>query len=415
MLRETNIRIPTGADPQTNRRRFPLAPAERAGLSSIMLLSKEGVAGNEPLSHPRCHSLPSIVRLCFILIAMTSTHIVTATDADLSSKINNLFHDYDRPEFPGASVTVIQNGKIIFTHGYGLANLEENTPCRTNTNFRLASVTKQFTAMSVLILAERKQLSLEERLTDFFPEFPAYGRQITVRQLLTHTSGLADYEDLIPKGTEIPVLDRDVLRILMKQQKTDFPPGSKYRYSNSAYSLLALIVEARSGSTFAQFLKQNIFVPLEMNHTLAYEQGLSIVPNRAIGYSSKSNTFERTDQSLTSSVLGDGGIYSSVTDLAKWDQSLYTTKLVSRKMLELAFTPGPVTEHPATGYGFGWFIGQYRGLKEIWHSGNSLGFTTRIARFPEKKFTVIILTNRNEAKLADLPHQIADWVLFESK
>jgi CubicO group peptidase (beta-lactamase class C family) len=352
-----------------------------------------------------------LIRILITLIVMTSAHLAKAASASLSEKMNSLFQDYDRPGSPGAGVTVIRNGKIIFAQGYGLSDLEEKVPCRTNTNFRLASVTKQFTAMAVLILADRKKLSLDERLADFFPEFPAYGRQITVRHLLTHTSGLADYEDLIHKGTEIPVLDRDVLRLLMKQDKTIFPPGSKYQYSNSAYSLLALIVEARSGSTFAHFLKQNIFAPLKMNRTLAYEQGLSVVPDRAFGYSPRGKGFERTDQSLTSSVLGDGGIYSSVADLVKWDQALYTTKLVSRKMLDLAFNPGTATELPGTGYGFGWFIGQYRGLKEIWHSGNSRGFTTRIARFPEQRFTVIILTNRNEAKLAEMPHQIADWCL----
>src|SRR5438445_8042766 len=187
--------------------------------------------------------------------------------------------------------------------------------------------------MAVMILAERKKLSFDERLTDFFPEFPEYGRQITVRHLLSHNSGLIDYEDLIPKGTEIPVLDRDVLRLLMQQDKTYFPPGTKYKYSNSAYALLALMVEGRSGSTFAQFLKQNIFCALKMAHTLAYEQGLSVIPNRAYGYSPDGAGFKRTDQSLTSSVLGDGGIYSSVADLRKWDQALYTSKLVSPKML----------------------------------------------------------------------------------
>ena len=303
-------------------------------------------------------------------------------------------------------------GKVVLAKGYGLANLEAKIPCATNTNFRLASVTKQFTAMAVMILAERKKVSLDERLPDFFPEFPAYGNQITVRQLLTHTSGLLDYEDLIPKGTEIPVLDRDVLRLLLQQDKTYFPPGTKYRYSNSAYALLALIVEARSGNTFARFLQENIFRRLNMSHTLAYEKGLSVVPNRAYGYSPDAGGFKRTDQSLTSSVLGDGGIYSSVADLYQWDQALYTDKLVSLKMLKLAFTPGPPTEHPDTGYGFGWFVGQYRGLREIWHSGTTLGFTTRIARFPSKKFTVIILTNRTEARIAEFPHRIADWYLF---
>jgi CubicO group peptidase (beta-lactamase class C family) len=348
------------------------------------------------------------------LLALSACSSLAATN-NMTSDLDSLFAEYNRPDSPGASVMVIQNGKVLFAKGYGLANLEDKIPCSTNTNFRLASVTKQFTAMAVMILADRKKLSLSERLTDFFPEFPEYGRAITVRHLLSHTSGLIDYEDVIPKGTEIPVLDRDVLRLLMQQDKTYFPPGSKYKYSNSAYSLLALIVETRSGSTFAQFLKRNIFQPLKMTNTLAYEQGLSVVPNRAYGYSADGAGFKRTDQSLTSSVLGDGGIYSSVADLRKWDQALYTGKLVSPKMLKQAFTPAVQTDHPNTGYGFGWYIGSYRGLKEIWHSGTTRGFTTRIARFPEKKFTVIILTNRNEAKLAEMPHQIADSYLFGLK
>src|ERR1017187_1098425 len=184
-------------------------------------------------------------------IAMTlSAHTASASTDTLAARVDALFQDFNQPGAPGASVMVIKRGKVVLPKGYGLANLEEKVPCGTNTNFRLASVTKQFTAMAVMILAERKQLSLDERLTDFFPEFPAYGSQITVRHLLTHTSGLIDYEDVIPKGTEIPVLDRDVLRLLMQQDRTYFPPGARYRYSNSAFALLALIVEARSGNTF---------------------------------------------------------------------------------------------------------------------------------------------------------------------
>jgi CubicO group peptidase (beta-lactamase class C family) len=330
----------------------------------------------------------------------------------MTSEMDALFGEYNRPGLPGASVMVIRDGRMIFAKGYGLANLEEHAVCATNTNFRLASVTKQFTAMAIMILAERKKLSLDETLSDFFPEFPAYGKSVTVRHLLTHTGGLVDYEDVIPKGTEIPVLDRDVLRLLMQQRKTNFPPGSKHRYSNSGYALLALMVEARSGQTFAHFLKANIFEPLKMKQTLAYEQGSSVIANRAFGYSLEGNGFKRTDQSLTSSVLGDGGIYSSVADLFHWDQALYTGKLVSRKMLRLAFTPATETEHPNTGYGFGWYAGAYRGLKELWHSGNSIGFSTRIARYQEKRFSVIILANRTDAKLADLPHRIVDACLF---
>ena len=347
-------------------------------------------------------------------MAMTA-EMTAASVPSLTARMNELFRDYDRPDSPGAAVAVIQEGKVVFAKGYGLADVEQKIPCETNTNFRLASVTKQFTAMAIMILAERKKLSFNERLTDFFPEFPAYGQAITVRHLLTHTSGLADYEDLIPKGTQMPVLDRDVLRILMREDKTLFPPGSKYKYSNSGYSLLALMVEARSGNTFAAFLKESIFRPLGMNGTLAYEPGFAHISKRAFGYSAKGGGFERTDQSLTSSVLGDGGIYSSVMDLARWDQALSTTKLVSAKMMKLAFTPGPATEHPETSYGFGWIIGKYRGLKEVWHSGNTIGFTTRIVRYPEKKMTIIILTNWNEANLSEVPHRIVDLYLCSGK
>jgi CubicO group peptidase (beta-lactamase class C family) len=352
------------------------------------------------------------------LLALMTALCASAT-AQLSSKetaaIDALFTSWIKPDAPGASVMVIHSGKAIFAKGYGLADLEKRIPCNTNTNFRLASVTKQFTAMAVLMLAERKKLSLDERLMDFFPEFPAYGRAITVRHLLTHTSGLVNYEDEIPPGTTLPVLDQDVLRIEMRQTRTYFAPGTQYRYSNSAYALLALIVEQRSGQTFACFLKQHIFAPLKMANTLAYEEGLSVVPNRAFGHSPAAGDFTRTDQSLTSSVLGDGGIYSSVVDLAKWDAVLYTTKLVRRKTLEEAFTPAVATDKPGRSYGFGWYLGEYRGLRAIWHSGETRGFRTRLARFPERKFAVIILANRSDAVLEEFPGKIADIVLFGKK
>jgi len=351
--------------------------------------------------------------ISFIILTMVAQTSAIGS-ANLEQKVDGLFEPFNRSNTPGAAIMVIRDGRPLLAKAYGLADLEARVPCATNTNFRLASVTKQFTAMAILLLAERKLLTLDQTLTDFFPEFPAYGRQITVRQLLNHTSGLLDYEDLIPRGTAIPVLDRDVLRLLLQQDKTIFAPGSKYQYSNSGYALLALIIEVCSRTSCAHFLRQNIFQPLGMINTVAYEQGLAIVPNRAFGYSAEGDHFKRTDQSLTSSVLGDGGIYSSITDLYKWDQALYTGKLINRRWLKQAFTAGPVTDHPGTGYGFGWYVGSYRGLKEIWHSGNTVGFTTRIARYPEQTFTVIILSNRQAADLAEIPHKLVDWCVFEA-
>lgn len=351
-----------------------------------------------------------------LLVLMTTLAAsAAALTPDQTARIDALFQPFDRADAPGMSVLVLHAGKPVFARGYGLADLAACVPCSTNTNFRLASVTKQFTAMAILMLAERKKLSLDERLTDFFPEYPAHGQAITVRHLLTHTSGLLDYEDAIPEGTTIAVLDQDVLRILLRQEKTYFPPGTQYRYSNSAYALLALIVEQRSGQTFAHFLKQHIFAPLKMTRTLAYEEGLSVVANRAYGHSPAGDRFQRTDQSLTSSVLGDGGVYSSALDLAKWDAALYTTKLVSRKTLQEAFTPAIATDKPRRSYGFGWYLGEYRGVRAIWHSGETRGFRTRLSRLPEKKFTVILLANRSDVVLEELSNKIADIVLFGGK
>lgn len=349
---------------------------------------------------------------------MLSLTSMKAADPDQrSAMIDVLFHDYDRPNVPGASVMVIQNGKVLLARAYGMADLENKVPSAPEVNYRLASVTKQFTAMAIMILAEAGKLSFDDPIAKFFPEFRAYGKPITVRQLLNHTSGLIAYEDIIPDGTTLPVLDINVLRLLQKQDHTYFPPGSEFRYSNSGYALLALIVEKVSGQTFSAFLRDHIFKPLKMDGTLAYESGISTVNHRAYGYTEQgTGTFTRTDQSLTSSVLGDGGVYSSINDLFKWDQTLYTTKLVSRKTLEQAFTPGKSTLHDKNlQYGFGWFLSEYRGLRKIWHYGSTIGFSTRLERFPEKQFTVIILANRSEAALADIPEKIADMYLFDSQ
>jgi CubicO group peptidase (beta-lactamase class C family) len=335
-----------------------------------------------------------------------------------SSRVDAIFRDYARPDVPGASVMVIRDGKVLFKKAYGLANLEDKTPCATGTNYRLASVTKQFTAMSIMLLVERKKLSYDSALTDLFPGFPAYGKQITVRHLLNHTSGLIDYEDLIPNSTVTPLKDKQALELLMREKGTYFPPGSKFQYSNSGYALLALIVEAASRTSFAAFLETNIFEPLGMRDTVAFEKGISVVKNRAYGYWKRadgSDGFVRKDQSLTSSVLGDGGVYSSVEDLYKWDQALYADKLVSRASLAEAFTPGVKINDEGEGYGFGWFVATYRGLKTVWHYGSTTGFRTAIERFPERRFTVVVLVNRNEADAHELARKLVDLYLFDDK
>ena len=323
--------------------------------------------------------------------------------------VDALFHDFDQADAPGAAVIVVKEGKPVFAKGYGLADLKKKILCTTNTNFRLASVTKQFTAMAVLNLVEQGKFSLEDRLPRFFPEFPGYGKAINLRHLLTHTSGLPDYENHIPQGTTIPVSDRDVLFILRQQDKTDFFPGTHFHYSNSGYALLALVIENVSGKTFPVFVKETIFDPLGMTNSVVYVAGFSFVPNRAYGYANGKNGWEFSDQSVTSAVLGDGGIYSSIADLFKWDQALYTEKLISRKMLADAFTAhSSESDFRGSGYGYGWYVGKFRGTQRVWHYGSTCGFSTRVERFPEKKLSVIALANRRDVEISSIVEKMVE-------
>jgi CubicO group peptidase (beta-lactamase class C family) len=322
--------------------------------------------------------------------------------------IDEEYAEFDRPGVPGLVLMVIDDGAASFVRSYGLANLETRVPCRPETNFRLASLTKAFTAVAIMILTENGALSFDDKLPCFFPGFPPCGKEITIRHLLTHTSGLLDYEELIPSSVTAQLRDRDVLDILGRQNKAYFPPGATFRYSNGGYALLALIVEVVSSRTFAAFLRERIFLPLGMNGTSAYEAGQSEVPNRALGYSKRGSVFEQTDQSLTSAVLGDGGIYSSIFDMFRWDQALYTEKLVSRSMLQKAFTAQSSTsDMPGSGYGFGWYVDRRDGEEHIWHYGSTCGFSSSFHRFPKRKRSIIILANRSEAGLEAIVQKIA--------
>jgi CubicO group peptidase (beta-lactamase class C family)/microsomal dipeptidase-like Zn-dependent dipeptidase len=309
---------------------------------------------------------------------------------DVLPRIDELMKDYSG-DAPGASVLVLQDGKPLVRRSYGFANLEDKVSATPETNYRLASVTKQFTAASILLLAESGKLKLDDPIRTWLPSLPDAAQPVTIRHLLTHTGGLIDYEDFVPDGSP-QVHDMDVLHILEKQNRTYFAAGTSYRYSNTGYALLSLIVEKASGQRFATFLHDRIFQPLGMNHTVAFEQGISTVDTRAFGYSAAGKGWTRTDQSSTSAVLGDGGIYSSIDDLAKWDAALYDERLLRKESLALAFTPATHTDNPSIEYGFGWRITG----ETLWHSGETQGFRNVIVRYPKRHMTVVVLTNRND-------------------
>jgi len=345
-------------------------------------------------------------RMSVGILAVSLFRIANAQTAAHTAEIDALMRLYTG-EVPGASVLVLQNGHPLVRRAYGFARLADKERATPATNYRLASMTKQFTATAVLLLAQDGRLSFGDRIRNYLPTLPAAADRVTIGELLTHRGGLIDYEDLIPPGTTQQVHDVDVLRLLEHEHRTYFAPGSDYRYSDTGYALLALIVARVTGVTFASFLHDHIFAPLGMDGTVAYEAGISAVPRRAYGYSLENGRWTETDQSLTSAVLGDGGVYSSVEDLARWDAALSAPGLLKAEWLKAAFTPVTNTDDPNVSYALGWRITG----DTVWHSGESVGFRNVIVRWPQQRFTVILLTNRDDADPYSLALKIAKLYL----
>ena len=322
--------------------------------------------------------------------------------------IDSLFAPFSAPGMPGASVLVVRNDSIIVRASYGLADVDSARPSTPETSFRLASLSKQFTAMAILLLVADGKLAVSDAAVRHLPELPAHAKSVTVRHLLTHTSGLADYEDFVPDTQTAQVRDADVLTLVSTKSKgLLFTPGGEWRYSNTGYALLALIVERVSGQRFADFLRSRIFDVVGMTNTVAYEQGRTVVPHRAYGHTISADAVRRTDQSNTSAVLGDGGIYSSIDDLAKWDAALSRGSLIPATLWREAVTPFVLGTGRSTEYGYGWFIDSFAGAQRLRHHGETRGFTNSIYRFPERRLTIVILTNRGDSAPWQLTDRIA--------
>jgi len=375
-----------------------------------------------PASEVHLKSRLAVPFLFALVFSLLSSAQVSPTQIDA------IFAPLKSATAPGAAVLVVRNGQPVFRRGYGITDLRSIRPIDAETNFRIASFSKQFTAACIMLLVRDGRLHYDDHLTDFFPEVPAYGKSITVRNLLNHTSGLPDYEDLLmqkyPNTPEekIPqILDAGVLKLLEQQTDAKFPAGSKWEYSNSGYVVLALIVEKVSGEPFGQFLHDRVFVPLKMTNTLAYEKGKNEVPHRAYGHTklgqSEKDGWRETDQSSTSATLGDGGIYTSIDDLAQWDRALREHTLLSEAEMQPALTPVKPTGGPATSpegpvsYGFGWHLEPYRNHKRMSHDGETMGFRTTIQRFPDDNLTIIVLANRTDINPKELALKVADLYL----
>jgi CubicO group peptidase (beta-lactamase class C family) len=340
-----------------------------------------------------------LLTLCFNAKAQTKKQIKLAIDSILSrySKLNE----------PGASVLVLKNNKVVFKKGYGVSNINKGEPIKPNTNFRLASVTKQFTAMSILLLSQKHKLSLEDPISKYFSILPPYIANIKIKDLLTHSSGLIDYEDLMPINQTVQLHDTNCLQLMFMADSLYFPAGTQYKYSNTGYAILSLIVEQVSGKPFAQFLKENIFKPLKMKTTLAFEEGKSVVANRAYGNSFEHGKWIQTDQSLTSAVLGDGGIYTNTQEYTKWIKALWSYQLIDQTLQERAWSKTKLDNGTTIDYGYGWHVETVQEITHPFHDGSSIGFRNSVGLFPEQKLMVIILTNRTEPDPIEEVHKIA--------
>ncbi|NTX09666.1 beta-lactamase family protein [Myxococcus sp. CA056] len=335
----------------------------------------------------------------------------TAPNVRHAPEVDALFADYSGPERPGASLVVLREGKVVLSRAYGLADVGTRTKATPESHYRLASLTKQFTAMAILLLVDEGKLRLEDRVVDVLPGFPSYLGEVRIHHLLQHTSGIWDYEAFVPATQTEQVKDRDVLQLLSRADRTYFPPGSAVRYSNSAYAVLALVVEQVSGTSFASFLRARIFTPSGMASAVAHQEGVSTVSQRAYGHASREEGFVPRDQSNTSAVLGDGGVYASGVDLAAWDVALDSHALVDAKTQALAWTPVKLPDGASGRYGFGWFVDEDQGRTRLSHHGETCGFTNAIVKYPDQRLTVIVLTNRAGGSPWTLAQQVADlWL-----
>jgi CubicO group peptidase (beta-lactamase class C family) len=325
------------------------------------------------------------------------------------ARIDSLFA-FAKPNTPGCAVATIRNGTIEYARGYGLADLEHGTPITPKSAFFLASVSKQFTAAAVNMLVAEGKLSLEDDVRKYVPEIPRYQSPMTVGQLMHHTSGLRDYLNLYDLAGmfDYPVRNSDFLEMIGRQRALNFAPGEQYSYTNSGYVMLSIIVERVSGKSLRQFADERFFKPLGMSSTVFRDRFAMLIPNRALAYSPEGNTWIQTNP--TFDVVGDGGLFSTVEDLAKWQTHLMEPKLGGPTWRELETQRGRLNDGTVLGYGPGLNFGTFRGESMLEHSGGYGGYFTELMGFPRLKLSIALLCNGG-ANALQLAQRIAGFYI----
>jgi CubicO group peptidase (beta-lactamase class C family) len=353
----------------------------------------------------RVNQVSALLALCLLLVVQVSAQTAVASSSPSAQEITRKVDDYMAAavrvnRFSGA-VLLARDGQPIESRGYGMANLELGVPNSPETVFRLGSVTKQFTGMAIVLLQERGKLSVNDPICKYLSDCPQAWQPITIKHLLTHTAGIPNYTEF-PDFTKTAAMDTTAAELTnrFRDKPLQFALGEKYAYSNSGYFLLGTIIERASGKPYADFLQENIFVPLGMKQS-GYDNPVRIIKNRAAGYARTSDGFINAAPISMSTAYAAGALYSTVGDLLLWDQALYTEKLVSRKSLDEAFTPFK------SNYGYGWSIGKRFDRQVIAHGGGIFGFSSYIARYPADRVTVIVLSNVEGAPSGEIANSLA--------
>lgn len=329
-------------------------------------------------------------------------------------RVNKLFNELNSEKSPGASVAIVKDGKIIFSKGYGSANLEYDIPISENTIFHVASVSKQFTAFAIAILADRGKLSLDDNIREHLPKMHDYGKKITIEHLVHHMSGLRDQWELLElagwRSDDIKT-EEQILKLIYNQKELNFEPGNEFQYSNTNYTLLAKIAEAVTGEKFSKWTLENIFTPLGMNHTIFYDDYEKVVVNRAYSYSKNNNGYRK--KMLNYSTVGATSLFTTAEDLVLWAQNFETNTLGNQAIMKQMNKTSSLNNGKPTNYAFGQGISTYKGLPLVYHPGADAGYKAYLGRFPNNGLTVIILSNLDSFNPEKVAMQIADIYLEE--
>jgi len=359
-------------------------------------------------------SVGGSVAVCALVLGTCSVPPAIPAQDKTASAVDEVFADLTKAGSPGCAVAVYRNGRVSYSKGYGLANIEEDVSITPQTVFDIGSTSKQFTASSVLLLEKQGKLSVNDDVRKYIPELPDYGPKITILHLLNHTSGLRDYltlMDLAGINTDSVTTDEDALQIITRQKALNFAPGSDWLYSNTGFFLLSIIVKRVSGKTLREFAAENIFSPLGMTHTQFRDDHTTLIANRAMAYDPKELKDGYTLNVSYFEQTGDGAVHTSVEDLQKWDENFYSGQVGGRDFLTEIQEPGKLNSGKVLDYAKGLRIADYRGLHTVSHGGSWGGYRAELLRFPEQHFSVACLCNRGDAAPTRRAHQVADIYL----